>query len=262
MARLAISAALALTFDNLGEASSLARGETVPSVGEHPSVTEALPRLLDELDACGLRATFFVEGINCELYPDAVREIAARGHELGMHGWLHERWVALSDVVEREVIDRAMAAFASLDLAPRGFRPPGGMLNQGSSALLRAAGIEWCSPEGDEFGVRDGLAYVPFDWELVDAYHLMGAFSQLRASRGDGAAPLDAGAALSRLRAGVEAAARDARPTTVIMHPFLMLDPAWWGGVRSLLARIARLARDGGLSVGPGGALARESRAL
>jgi peptidoglycan/xylan/chitin deacetylase (PgdA/CDA1 family) len=225
-------------------------------------VTEALPRLLDELDGCGLRATFFVEGINCELYPDAVREIAARGHELGMHGWLHERWVALSGVVEREVIERAMAAFASLGLTPRGFRPPGGLLNQGSPALLRAAGIEWCSPEGDEFGVREGLAYVPFDWELVDAYHLMGAFSELRVSRGDRPAPLDAEAAQSRLSAAIEAAAAAHAQATVIMHPFLMLDPAWWAGVRELLAQIAGLARDGALSVGPGGALAREPRAL
>ena len=83
-----------LTFDNLGEASELERG-TWPAdepLGRHPSVTEALPRLLDELDAHGLTATFFVEGINCELYPDAVREIAARGHEVGVHGWRHETW--------------------------------------------------------------------------------------------------------------------------------------------------------------------------
>jgi peptidoglycan/xylan/chitin deacetylase (PgdA/CDA1 family) len=258
----AISAALALTFDNLGEASRLSRGDRVSSVGGDPSVTEALPRLLDELDACGLRTTFFVEAVNCELYPDAVREIAARGHELGMHGWLHERWVALSGVVEREVIERAMAAFASLGLKPRGFRPPGGLLNQGSPALLRAAGIEWCSPEGGEFGVRDGLAYVPFEWELVDAYHLMDQFSKLRVSRGDGAAPLEAEAVLSRLASGVRTAAGEGRAATVILHPFLMLDPAWWAGVLDLLSQIAALARDGSLWVGPGGALAREPRAL
>jgi peptidoglycan/xylan/chitin deacetylase (PgdA/CDA1 family) len=225
-------------------------------------VTEALPRLLDDLDACRLRATFFVEAVNCEIYPDAVREIAARGHELGMHGWMHERWAGLSATDEREVVERAMAAYASLGLKPRGFRPPGGALNPGSPALLRGAGIEWCSPEGGEFGVRDRLAYVPFDWELVDAYHLMEEFSELRLGRGDGAVPLSPEAARSRVWAGVEAAARDGRQATVIMHPFLMLDPAWWASVRSLLAQIAGLARDGVLLVGPGGALARELRTL
>src|SRR5262249_51170155 len=75
-----------LTFDNLGEASELERGtrdERFP-LGRHPSVTDALPRLLDELGRLQLRATFFIEGINCELNPDAVRAIAARGHEVGV----------------------------------------------------------------------------------------------------------------------------------------------------------------------------------
>ena len=63
-----------LTFDNLGEASELERGTWPPDepLGRHPSVLTALPRLLSELDVLGLRATFFVEAINCELYPDAL----------------------------------------------------------------------------------------------------------------------------------------------------------------------------------------------
>ena len=70
-----------LTFDNLGEAADLERGGEPR--GDHPSVTVVLPRLLDALDEHRLRVTFFVEGVNTDLYPDAVREIARRGHELG-----------------------------------------------------------------------------------------------------------------------------------------------------------------------------------
>ena len=84
--------ALVLTIDNLGEASALERGEAFAPTRRDPSVTQALPWLLDELDRHGLTATFFVEAINCELYPDAVAGIAARGHELGHHGWSHEQW--------------------------------------------------------------------------------------------------------------------------------------------------------------------------
>ena len=61
-------------------------------VGQHPSVTEALPRLLAELLRLGLLATFFIEAINCELNPKAVRAIAEHGHEIGIHGWRHESW--------------------------------------------------------------------------------------------------------------------------------------------------------------------------
>ena len=85
---------ITLTFDNLGEATALERGTWNRStpLGADPSVTVALPRLLDELDRLRLAATFCVEAINCGLYPAAVREIDARGHELAMHGWRHERW--------------------------------------------------------------------------------------------------------------------------------------------------------------------------
>ena len=68
---------VAVTFDNLGEASDLERGwwpEDEP-LGAHHSVTQALPRVLAALDDAGLRATFFVEGLNTELYPDTLREL-------------------------------------------------------------------------------------------------------------------------------------------------------------------------------------------
>src|ERR1700753_1464906 len=90
--------AIVLTFDNLGEASLLQRGTWDPRtpLGEDPSVTTALPRLLDALHESRLAAPVFVEGVNAELTPRALREIAARGHELGAHGWRHEQWGELS----------------------------------------------------------------------------------------------------------------------------------------------------------------------
>ncbi len=211
-------------------------------------MTEALPRLLDELDGRGLVATFFVEAINCELNPDAVREIAARGHELGMHGWRHESWAGLPADRERSLIERGVSAFSGLDVRVTGFRPPGGGLNLASPELLREAGLRWCSPEGRWFEERDGLAYVPFQWELVDAYHLMDEFAELRASRGDPRAPLNPGDAERRL---LERLGRDGMQT-LILHPFLMLEPGWWRSVRLLLARVA----DGALAATTSGVLA------
>ena len=179
--------AVLLTFDNLGEASELERGTWAPDepLGRHPSVTEALPRLLDELGAYRLRSTFFVEAINCELYPEALREIAARGHELGVHGWRHEAWGELAPTRERELLVRASGAFRELGLAPRGFRPPGGAATAQTAGLLRELGYAWWSPAVDAVADVPGLRDVPFHWELVDAYHLMESFAQRRAARGD-----------------------------------------------------------------------------
>jgi peptidoglycan/xylan/chitin deacetylase (PgdA/CDA1 family) len=252
------SSTLVLTFDNLGEAAALERGELPPGtrVGRDPSVTTALPWLLDQLDRHGLIATFFVEAINCELYPDAVQEIVAGGHEVGHHGWAHETWRELSLQNERDALTRGLDAFAKLGLRPRGFRPPGGELTEHTPALLRELGFEWCSPEGGAAHNDDGLAYVPFDWELVDAYHLMDSFGALRASRGDPEtrrAPAELADWLAhRIAAGGH--------QTLILHPFLMLEEAWAAGVAEVLSVVAELARDGLTSAVPGGLFAASLR--
>jgi peptidoglycan/xylan/chitin deacetylase (PgdA/CDA1 family) len=220
-------------------------------------VTEALPWLLGVLDREGLTATFFVEAINCELYPEALRAIDARGHELGMHGWRHEEWGRLSSDRERSLLERCSRAFGSLGLSANGFRPPGGELTASSVELLRSVGVRWCSPEGGEFGVRDGLAWVPFEWGLVDAYYLMESFADLRVPRGDSHGVMPAETLAARFRGAVRSVARDRRRATLILHPFLMLDAAWRDGVGELLAEIGALARAGDLWVGPGGELAR-----
>ncbi len=165
-----------------------------------------------------------------------------------MHGWRHESWAGLPADRERSLVERGMSAFSELDVGVTGFRPPGGGLNPGSPELLREAGLRWCSPAGGRFEERDGLAYVPFRWELVDAYHLMGEFAELRASRGDPRAPLNPAEAEQRLLERLDSDGMQ----TLILHPFLMLEPGWWGSVRRLLARIA----DGGMTVAPGGAVA------
>jgi len=249
-----MTSALVLTFDNLGEASALERGELPAGtrLGRHPSVTRALPWLLDQLDRHGLIATFFIEAINCELYPDAVREIVAGGHEIGHHGWAHETWRELTPEREREALACGLDAFEALGVRPLGFRPPGGELTSASPALLREHGFDWCSPVGGAPGLRDGLAYVPFDWELVDAYHLMESFGPLRAERGDPVAPRTPAELADWMAHRIAAGGTQ----TLIMHPFLMLDKAWSEGVVAVLAAVAELAQDGLTSVVPGGLFA------
>jgi peptidoglycan-N-acetylglucosamine deacetylase len=250
-----------LTFDNLGEASELERRTARPGrpPGTHPSVTVALPRLLRELAALDLTATFFVEAINCELNPAALDAIAAAGHEIGVHGWRHEQWGDLDPGRERALLTRAGEAFAARGLPTRAFRPPGGELTADTLSLLAELGYRWCSPAGtgpgggvppEAGGVHPGagaapgdrIAVVPFDWELVDAYHLMDSFTELRAERGAPPAPATPAAVADRLITGLTAAAG---VRTVILHPFLMLDDAWREGAQRVLTAIAELARTG-----------------
>ncbi len=68
------------------------------------SVNAAVEKTLDLLDETRNTATFFVQGTVAEHYPEIVQEIAARGHEIGSHGYLHRRLMHLSpDEFERDV---------------------------------------------------------------------------------------------------------------------------------------------------------------
>ncbi len=56
--------------------------------GPNPATTK---NLLELLERCGVKATFFVIGKNVEQYPDVVKLIVAGGHELGNHSYSHPK---------------------------------------------------------------------------------------------------------------------------------------------------------------------------
>src|SRR5690554_5947010 len=58
--------------------------------------TENTQRLLDILDAFGVKTTFFLAGHWLEEYPEWVQEIARRGHEVGNHSYAHAHMIGLS----------------------------------------------------------------------------------------------------------------------------------------------------------------------
>ena len=203
-------ATVSLTFDNLGEVTALERGEWPAGkpLGEHWSVTRALPRILEALAWADVQATFFVEGLNAELYPDTLREIAEAGHEVGLHGWRHEPWAELDASTERELLERGVNAFDALGLRAMSFRPPGGDLTDVSLDLLRELGFEYVSPAGDAVSDAGGIEVRPFRWPLVDAWYYMPKF--------DG--PDDSAA----WRAAVFEALAAGGDVTLVFHPFLL----------------------------------------
>jgi peptidoglycan/xylan/chitin deacetylase (PgdA/CDA1 family) len=126
------------TFDNMGEAAEIGEGTLAGVVdGGHPSLTIGYPRLFSLLEGHGVRSTFFLEGWNGDHHREAVREVVERGHELGMHGWLHEEWGALDVVTERELAVRSTDALTqAAGQAPVGFRAPGGTLTAATESIL------------------------------------------------------------------------------------------------------------------------------
>ena len=81
--------------------------------------------VLDFLDARDVRGTFFVVGETAVAHPDLVTEVAARGHEVGLHGWSHTPLTELDPATLRADLTRGKALLEDLTTIPiQGFRAP------------------------------------------------------------------------------------------------------------------------------------------
>ena len=246
-------ATVSLTFDNLGEAAEIEQGVWPEDriMGAHPSVTDGLPYVLRVLDELGLRGTFFVEGINAEIYPEAIVSIAKRGHEVAYHAWRHENWGDQSPDEERRLLQRGLRAMRSLGITPAGFRPPGGRLTGSTLALLREFGLKYCSPEGETAVAEDGVAILPFGWKQVDAYYYYPPFDGLRQSHGDTGDPLPPSLLRERMLLALEAVARDGGFLCILFHPFLLMEKEHREAMRDVLEEVDRLERRGTIWCAP-----------
>jgi len=250
-----------LTFDNLGEAADEERGlPTGPP--PHPSVAVVLPRLLELLHRHDLRATFFVEAVNAQRYPDALATILAGGHELGCHGWRHEFFGQLPPSERPAILQRSLAALRGTGADVVGFRPPGGTLTRYDLALLAARGIRWCSPAGSAPGIDHDVVCLPYAWSLIDAYWLAPALAALRTRDGLPEEPLAVERYLEAIGAELDRVGGADAPALVclIMHPFLYAGEPGPEVLDGLLERLARLRESGVADVGPGTEAARRLR--
>jgi len=84
--------AVALSFDSDHESSTLRWGQSSPgklSQGQY-GARAAIPRIRKLLTKHDIRASFFVPAVVAELHPDEQRALVGDGHEIGIHGWIHE----------------------------------------------------------------------------------------------------------------------------------------------------------------------------
>jgi peptidoglycan/xylan/chitin deacetylase (PgdA/CDA1 family) len=234
---------LSLTFDNLGEAAELEMGALAAEapLGRHETARTVVPSLLGQLEERGIAATFFVEGLNAELYPNLLREIDARGHEVAYHAWRHEQWADLSPTEQAANLDRGIAAFARLGLEVAGLRPPGGQLGEGGTAVLREAGLRYCSPAGSGAGLEGGVALLPFEWRHVDASCVLPPLGPAREQIAGSRDPIEPATFVAWLEAEIGRLATDGGYMAIVLHPFML---GWLAEDRlaMLLDRVAAAA--------------------
>jgi len=95
------------------------------------------PRFLDLLERHGVHATFFLLGASLMRDLPLGREMAARGHELAVHGWDHRLLLRRGRAEVRDDLRRARDLVGDLTgRPPRWYRPPYGVA---STSALRSA---------------------------------------------------------------------------------------------------------------------------
>ncbi|MCK1794694.1 polysaccharide deacetylase [Streptomyces sp. XM4193] len=184
--------AVAVSFDSDHETPALRDADTSPAKmaqGEY-GARVAVPRILRLLEHHRVPASFFVPAVCALLRPEEARSYVAAGHEVALHGWIHERNTALSEDEERTLQHRAAEVLESVTgTAPVGIRTPSWDFSAHTLAITREMGLRYDSSlmaddepyELLERGEPTGVVELPVEWIRDDApYFMMERFASLR----------------------------------------------------------------------------------
>ena len=184
--------AVALSFDSDHETNELRDGgKSVGrmSWGQYGSRV-GVPRILELLKKTGVAATFFVPAVAALLYPDEQRRVVAEGHEIGLHGWIHELNSVLPEAVERDLHLRSSDALTQITgIRPVGMRTPSWDFSPATLTIQREMGLLYDSSlmadndpyELEQHGKATGIVELPVEWIRDDAvYFNMNRFQALR----------------------------------------------------------------------------------
>jgi len=127
-------------------------------------------RILEALDAVGVKATFAVNGEIARRYPPLLEVIKSHGHEVAAHGLStdHIHHDGLSTAEEVKLIKDNLACF---DNAPKGWMSPARNQSSRTLSLLTQAGFDYCLDwEMDQVPVATstGVTLIPNSYELSD----------------------------------------------------------------------------------------------
>ena len=174
--------AVALSFDVDNATMALSQGNLdyeVLSRGEYGAV-DGLPRILRLLDKQQVPASFFIPAVSSLLHPQMIPDILARKvHEIGIHGWIHERLPQLNDEKEEQrLLDQSIETLTkAMGKRPVGYRAPSWKFSKYTLAQVKAAGFLYdsslmASDDAYEInldGKPTGLVELPIERIVDDA---------------------------------------------------------------------------------------------
>ncbi|MED5358458.1 MAG: polysaccharide deacetylase [Pseudomonadota bacterium] len=218
---------VALSFDSDHETSTLRFGESSPgklSQGEYGSRV-GVRRIRECLARHDIKASFFVPAVVAELHPDEQKAVVDDGHEVGIHGWIHEFNSDLTETEERDIMMGASDVLERITgKRPVGIRTPSWDFTPYTLKICREMELLYDSSlmaddepyELLENGEPTGLVELPVEWIKDDApYMSMDRRSTIRPHT----SPLDV---LDIFKAEFDGAYVDEGLCLITMHPHVI----------------------------------------
>ena len=235
--------AVGLSFDLDNETGSLRDGRHSPSLlsqGEYGS-RAGLPRVLALLERHQIAASFFIPAVSAMLYPESIDAIRKPGrHEIGLHGWIHERNSALDEATERELMKRAVDTLTrAAGRRPVGMRTPSWDYSPATLKLAREIGLLYDSSlmaddrpyEILADGQPTGIVELPVEWILDDyPYFWMDRSSPIRPT-------MNPDEVFAIWKAEFDMAYEEGGTFILTMHPHVI-------GHRARMAMLERLVKE------------------
>ena len=184
--------AFALSFDSDHETNELRDGGK--SIGRlswgQYGARVGVPRIAALLARHDVRASFYVPAVAALTYPDEQRALVAAGHEIGIHGWIHELNSILPYEIERDLMLRASDTLTKITgTRPVGLRTPSWDFSPSTLRIEKEMGLLYDSSlMADEDcyeillnGESSGVVELPVEWVRDDAvYFMMNRFQAQR----------------------------------------------------------------------------------
>jgi len=176
--------AVALSFDSDHDTFELRDGgKSISALSQgHFGPRQGIPRIRRLLEKEGIPATFFVPAISALHYPDEQRALVAEGHEIALHGWIHERNTLLDEATERDLQYRSADTLEKITgIRPVGIRTPSWDFSEHTLKITAEMGLLYDSSlmaDVDCYellmnGAPTGVVELPVEWIRDDAAYLV-----------------------------------------------------------------------------------------
>ena len=138
-------------------------------------IYESTEPILDMLSDYGIKATFFISGEVAAKYPDIIREIKKRKHEIASHSFTHKPLYEMSpQEFESEIIKSIEVINKSVGISPVGFRAPSFSLTEKTKWALQILKRHGFKYDSSIFPIKThlyGMPDAPIDPYLLDIYN-------------------------------------------------------------------------------------------